>query len=413
MNKLMDKKYLTPQNVYLVVSLSGIILFFLVAIFKRVEIFDWVMMENNSNWATFDYFRHIHHSQYHQQMYFEKTDAVFPPLAYMMYYYIYRISYGAFYTEDYKSMLTEPYQIIIFIMYTLVAILWLSYIIEELQISTVKKRMLLFSIVFSVPMFAGAIERGNMALYVIVIILNALIWKDSNVYWKRELALILIAIAAGLKVYPAVLGLIYIKEKRWKESIRLIIYGIIAFFVPFVFFGKFDGVLAYVKILTDLTNKEYGARIQFFKGLMSFTSLSDEAISILNMLFMVGLLIAIFCTKNKLREMVYLASFMTFVPSNAFRYTLIYFLPVVYLLFSENDKNTPPHMDNYIYAIMLGALFSIPTLFGMLTGFRLNFGIFTYTYVERYIYTLAWGCLIYSVLMELITLGRHGRSELG
>ena len=192
-------------------------------------------------------------------------------------------------------------------------------------------------------MFAGAIERGNMALYVIVIILNALIWKDSTVYWKRELALILIAIAAGLKVYPAVLGLLYIKEKRWKESIRLIIYGIIAFFVPFIFFGKFDGLMAYVKILTDLTNKEYGARIQFFKGLMSFTSLSDETISILNMLFMVGLLVAILCTKNKLREMVYLASFMTFVPSNSFRYTLIYFLPVVYLLFAEHDnKNTPP-----------------------------------------------------------------------
>ena len=400
-------KCFTPLNIYLFISLSGIILFFIAAFFEQTKVFDWIMMENNSDWVTSDYFRHVHHSQYLSNIYHMELDAYFPPMAYIFYCFIYRISFNGYLSDDYRDMLTEPYQIIIFIMYTLIAVVWLGYIFDELNISITKRRLLFFSVVFSVPVFAGALERGNMALYVIVIILNALILKDSDQCWKREASLILIAIAAGLKVYPAVLGLLYIKEKRRKEAIRLIIYGILCFFMPFIFFGGLGGLLAYIKKLIELMSREYFGRIQFFKGLMSFTLLSNEAISILNFLFIMGLLVAIIFTKNKLYEMIYFASFMAFVPGNAYRYTLIYFLIIVFTMFRDFDGENRTDISIYVFSIVLGSLFSIPTLMGVITGFKLNFGIYTYTYVERYIYTLAWGILVYAIIIEVYNLFKN------
>lgn len=397
-------KCFTPLNIYLFISLSGIILFFIAAFFEQAKVFDWIMMENNSDWVTSDFFRHVHHSQYLSNIYNMELDAYFPPLAYIFYYFIYRISFIGFLSDDYRDMLTEPYQIIIFIMYTLIAVVWLGYMFDELNISITKRRLLFFSVVFSTPVFAGALERGNMALYVIVIILNALIWKDSDQCWKREASLILIAIAAGLKVYPAVLGLLYIKEKKRKEAIRLIIYGILCFFTPFIFFGGLKGLLVYIKKLIELMSKGYYGRVQFFKGLMSFTSFSNEAILVLSLLFIMGLLIAIFFTKNKLHEMIYFSSFMAFVPGNAYRYTLIYFLTVVFTMFRDPGKENKPDISIYVFSIVLGALFSIPTIMGIITGFKLNFGIYTYTYVERYIYTLAWGLLVYTIVTPLYNL---------
>ena len=35
------------------------------------------------------------------------------------------------------------------------------------------------------------------------------------------LALVLIAVCTGLKIYPAILGMLYIQEKRYAEAARL------------------------------------------------------------------------------------------------------------------------------------------------------------------------------------------------
>ena len=68
--------------------------FLIVALFEQKAIFDWVAMENNSDWAGLDYFRHIVYAMDRQGLYTHGVDACFPPLADMFYYYIERISVG-------------------------------------------------------------------------------------------------------------------------------------------------------------------------------------------------------------------------------------------------------------------------------------------------------------------------------
>lgn len=59
---------------------------------------------------------------------------------------------------------------------------------------------------------------------------------DSENKVRRELALISLALAASFKLTPAVLGILLIYNKQWKEVVRVIIYGLIFGIVPFLFF---------------------------------------------------------------------------------------------------------------------------------------------------------------------------------
>ncbi len=76
-------------------------------------------------------------------------------------------------------------------------------------------------------------------------------------------------------------------------------------------------------------------------------------------------------------------------------------------MFRDFDGENRTDISIYVFSIVLGSLFSIPTLMGVITGFKLNFGIYTYTYVERYIYTLAWGILVYAIIIEVYNLFKN------
>lgn len=115
----------------------------------------------------------------------------------------------------------------------------------------------MIAVVLSAPVMCGAIERGNISLLTAILVLAALYLKDSDNRFLRELAMILIAMAAEIKVYPAIVGLVYIKEKRYKEAVRLVIYGLLFFLVPFAFTGGIAGFIQYIKILFFFEDQGY------------------------------------------------------------------------------------------------------------------------------------------------------------
>lgn len=133
-------------------------------------------------------------------------------------------------------------------------------------------------ILFSVPLLFGAVERGNLTMYVAALVLIAAQLRNSKDPFQREVALFLIAIAAGLKFYPAFMGLLYLQEKRYKEAGRLIVYGAVCVFVPFAFFGGLDGLKLLLSNLAQLAvENQYSGRIQFFKGALSFLKIHGRA----------------------------------------------------------------------------------------------------------------------------------------
>lgn len=81
--------------------------------------------------------------------------------------------------------------------------------------------------------FVYAIMRGNIILLATSFSLYYMIFYDSKDKRLKQTALLSLAIAANIKVYPAIFGCLLIKEKRWKDIGLCILYSALLFFPLF------------------------------------------------------------------------------------------------------------------------------------------------------------------------------------
>ncbi len=100
--------------------------------------------------------------------------------------------------------------------------------------------------------FMFAIFRSNILLIAFNFALLFYISYDSEKKWVKELGLISLGISFALKLYPAVLGVILLKDKRWKDTVRCALYGLLLLFLPMLFFEK--GFLEIINLLKGAEN---------------------------------------------------------------------------------------------------------------------------------------------------------------
>lgn len=365
----------------------------------------WLVMGNDFDWTGLDYYLSI--------LFYNNLDTIYngevyyPPLVTLFFYYISRITYVCF-CDDRTSAMAQvlsstPYQIMIYNGYLALGVASIVYAIGEYKISAFKKITTVFFVLCSAPMFAGALERGNTVLFAVGFLLLAFAWRDSSDAIKREMALVLIALSAGIKLYPAVAGILYLKEKRYKEAIRLIIYGIVCIFSPFVVLGK-TALANFLRAIAWRNDSIFEGRIQFFKGLITILvgDSSNMLVNVSYYFFIIILIAFLWKTKSKLCEYTYLAVFMSVVPGNAYRFTLLFWLLPLLIVISMEDE----HGFYYIlYAIAISCVFAVPTVAGVLTNFSdHNYPYPDMTYVEFAIYIPIWILTFGTVLWEAIVM---------
>ena len=83
-----------------------------------------------------------------------------------------------------------------------------------------------------------ALERGNIIVLALCCTLFFLLNYDADKPLLRELALISLAVAAGLKLYPALFGLLLIYEKRYAQAGRCVAYGVALLVLPALCFEE-------------------------------------------------------------------------------------------------------------------------------------------------------------------------------
>lgn len=331
-------------------------------------------------------------------VYFASEQACFPPLAYVFYFFLNRLLPGGE-GVDMTFYRNQPSFILV---YVLISVIICCVFAEQIRIilkGNKNSLLLALLVICSEPFWASAIERGNSVMLVAVILIGALILKDSDSKVKREIALILIAISAGLKIYPAIFGLLYLVEKRYKEAARLVVYGVLFFFVPFLFFGGIDGIMQFVTNLTTVNRYEGNLyTIQGFVHLLYFkisgaTELTQGIRTLGNVMAMFYGIIAVLMTifnKEYWKKILFLSGMMIiFVPSS-YPYTTIY-LTVPFLFFLKEVKEQKMHCW---YAVLFGLIFTIMALPSSLfiQWFDLSFA-----YGIRYI---ALAVMLMSVVIE-------------
>lgn len=99
-----------------------------------------------------------------------------------------------------------------------------------------------------------AFERGNIVMLAMLCSLIFVLYKDSSNKLVSELALVALAISAGLKIYPALLGFLLLYDRQYKKALRTVLYGIIAFTLPcFVFHEGIGCIGKFISVLTSFS----------------------------------------------------------------------------------------------------------------------------------------------------------------
>ena len=411
MDRDLTSKGPTRYELFVIVSMAGTISFFAYALLAGASAFDWLCIDNFGGFEFGDYFQHVFFMQDAKHIYVNVSGGwgAFPPLIYLFYNALFHLTSrnGAVYSNwtDFKY---SDYALLVFLMYTVFLTLAFLYAIM-LWKKQPHYRLMVVCLLLSMPFFAGAYERGNSVMIVVVLLLIALKWRESESKIKRELAMVLIAICAGIKIYPAIFGLLYLKEKRWKETFRLILYGIIFFFGPFFFFLGKDGLLLWLSNVASVFGEDFTGRIEFIKGVFCTVAflLTGKAYdtfgSSVSIFFLLLMIFLAFLSNNRNRTVFFLCAAMTFFPVRAFRYTLCYFaIPLIMDLAEHGDESANINL-NTLETVFYGLIFTIPTYWGVATQFRLSFrDDFRMTYVDFWIYLMAYLLLLVVVVHELV-----------
>ena len=394
----MKKKMLrNPIAYFVLISCIGYAITLLRLLQSRGVVFE-EMFGMAGDFSLSDMIMHLVFVNQPELVYFASEQACFPPLAYLFYYFMNRLLPGGE-VVDMTFYRNQPSFILVYI---LISVIICCVFVEQMRIVLNQNRnslLLALLVICSEPFWASAIERGNSVMLVAVILIGALILKDSDSKVKKELALILIAVSAGLKIYPAIFGLLYLVEKRYKEALRLVIYGILFFFVPFVFFGGIEGIVQFVTNLTTVNRYEGNLyTIQGFVHLLYLkitgaTELTQGIRTLGNAFALCYGVVAVFMAvlnKDYWKKLLFLSGMMViFVPSS-YPYTTIY-LTIPFLFFLKEVKEQKMHCW---YAVLFGLIFTIMALPSSLfiQWFDLSFA-----YGIRYI---ALAVMLMSVVVE-------------
>ena len=175
---------------------------------------------------------------YHNTVYTGLGEKAYPPLTYLITYAFSRLVNIETYNENnyFLDMYQEPLLLMMYMLYTIFVVVLLYEVFRHhTRAGRFGKAAVALALLFSRPMIAS-LERGNTIVLTLLFVTIFLLNYNDPRRGRREWACVSLAIAAALKMMPAMLGILLLLDRKdWKLAIRTVIYGIIAFFLPFVF----------------------------------------------------------------------------------------------------------------------------------------------------------------------------------
>ena len=297
---------------------------------------------------------------------YTETGVIYPPLSNMFFYLIskmvpHKYVELEFKTGERRQIYTSGLCQIVLLLFIVISILALGMLLYDvLQRSTPKPGAFLtaFSLTMSFPMLY-CIQRGNTVLLALFLCGVFVFYRNSENKVIRELSYIALALAAGFKIFPALFGLLLFFDKKYKEAGRLVLYGILAFFVPFAFYGGFDAFGHFIKNLFAFSgvSSHYSIHGPSVTSILSWFALGldmDMGISLKVAKFAILIICAfiIFFSNEEWKKLIGIAFVFANVDSTARVYILIFLL----LPFVSFIQSPPKGKKNVLYTILFCSL---------------------------------------------------------
>ncbi len=207
------------------------------------------------------------------------------------------------------------------------------------------------------------LQRGNLLLIALLFLLVYILFYDSEDVKERYIAYVALAIAASIKIYPALFGLMTLRKKRYKETIHLAIIGILGFLIPFFAFSGFDTLKEMLHGLqvanAELTCQGAGHNFSlvnlaaitsaFWGQTVTISKLASAAITVI-------LIAVAYLAKKEWQSLFLIATACVWFPEFSFTYVLVFYLPAALFLIKDNNECD----SNDYFDIVMLALLQVP-----------------------------------------------------
>lgn len=231
--------------------------------------------------------------------------------------------------------------------------------------------------------FMYTIERGNIILISISLLMLFLCYYNSDNKYKRVFAAFCLALTTCLKFYPVVFGFLYLRDKKYKDAFIAAFFAIIIAFLPFLFFkGGFNNIsllfrnMGYNSKIYTAVNIYSGLSIRnlinfFFRGYLKLDSKLVLTLGNIGFYSLAGLSIITtllaFYTKKRFNIITALFFLTIFLQSNSRFYCILYIIPVYILIFKEMHNNNYkiwllPLLYFFIILNPIRILYNAPTM---------------------------------------------------
>ncbi|MDR3599032.1 MAG: glycosyltransferase 87 family protein [Desulfosporosinus sp.] len=311
-----------------------------------------------------DYFnpmKYISEANPYNNTYLSLGEKVYPPLAYMILYPFSKLF-------DYVTKLPSQGRADQLGIMSLVFILAISSVVYGALLYELKNgrkviRWLTVSALFLSGVYIFSLERANIIILSAILLTFFLLFYNSHNKVLREISLIALALAAALKIFPALFGLILLYDKRYKDVCKLVIYGLIAVFLPFIFFkGGFENVPYLIRNMRansqNYTDRGFQYRFGFIPISILFSGLKHISVEfsvnlgkLISISYLIITIIASFSLYKRWKTILMLTCALVSTPLNSGFYCGLYlFAPIV--LFLNDDQHESGDWFYMIFMIL-------------------------------------------------------------
>ena len=302
----------TPMQVYTKIAFIGILVCIAYAVLSKGEFIRHLTWTGETAGIYPDLFESVRDSANH---YPYDWKAIYPPLIYTVLYFFSKLVPGDYVTLKNRGLL-------------------------ELMI------VLVFS-----PAYLFMLERGNVVILALLCLEYYTFNYESDDPVKRELALIALAFATCMKLYPVFFGVLLLRKDKLKEVVRCIVYGLVLFIVPFFAMGGLKEIphlfenITKISVDTIASTKGFGYGFKVNVGNiwgaitehLGMNGSGAELVgSILLLAVVVQIVVVVLLAQEKWEKIYSLTMILTLIPSFSWIYNEIYLLIPFVLYFAAH-----------------------------------------------------------------------------
>ncbi|MCR5289408.1 MAG: hypothetical protein K6E51_05400 [Treponema sp.] len=226
--------------------------------------------------------------------------------------------------------LQNNYLTLIIFFYLMTCVCLLIHLLKCLCIKYNVRKVVILPLLVSSVMLA-AIERANETLFVASCIIYFVTFYDSESKALSLFSCLCLALAASLKIFPALFGFLYFKKRQYKHIALSASLCLLLFFLPFDHgIHNFHRFLSNSFLYTSQTS--HSLFMQFLRGLS-----------------ICSLVLSLYQRKTFYRLVLITFAVLMLSPGAGF-YTALYFFPLVIILFSTQFET---FVEKLLYFTML------------------------------------------------------------